>query len=260
MGPEELGQAWGIRPVLFSLGQLNIESYPFFVLLALVAGMATYFFRNRGNLLESEKTYLIAIGALFGGVFGAKLPVWIMNWREILESFPNLYLLIPGRTILGGMLGGVVGVNFVRKRLGIKERKGNIFVVPACVGLAVGRIGCLLRGCCFGKATGMSWGIDFGDHILRHPTQLYEIVFALLFLLYALKAEKKALPGELFQNFIIAFFSFRFFEEFLRESPVYALGFTSYQIVSIFVVAYYLIRFKFILKNYGNRKTERLAN
>ncbi|HSV43188.1 MAG TPA: prolipoprotein diacylglyceryl transferase family protein, partial [Candidatus Bathyarchaeia archaeon] len=86
---------------------------------------------------------------------------------------------------------------------------------------------------------GFSWGVDFGDHILRHPTQLYEAVFC-LGLFFFLKKEEGKFPkdGMLFAYFLFAYFAFRFFEEFLRAgSPLY-VGLTSFQWVSGLLLFY----------------------
>lgn len=237
---------WGIKPILFSIGKFPIEAYPFFLTLAVIVALGIYYFENKKNNNLNDNTFFIAVGALFGGVLGAKLPIWVYYYKEIIQALPNISFFLSGRTIVGGMVGGAIGVNFTRWLLGIKERRGNIFVIPACVGIAIGRLGCFFRGCCFGKPTNSSFGVDFGDHILRHPTQLYEIVFALIFLVYALRKKEKAKPGELFQNFMITYFIFRFFVEFFRESPVIAFHLTPFQIASLLIVLYYIIVFKLI--------------
>ena len=89
-----------------------------------------------------------------------------------------------GRTIIGGILGGWIAVELVKRRYNIHSRTGELFVTPLAVGLIFGRIGCFLAGTAddtFGRATTLPWGVDFGDGLARHPLQLYEIAFLLLF-------------------------------------------------------------------------------
>ena len=113
-------------------------------------------------------------------------------------------------------------------------RMGNQLAIPIAVGMAIGRIGCLLRGCCYGKPTSLLWGIDFGDHIYRHPTQIYEIIFDLLISFYLYKRKKKGVnPGELYSLFLNYYLSFRFFLEFIRVEKVSIIGLTDFQLLCI---------------------------
>jgi len=93
-------------------------------------------------------------------------------------------LLSPGgKTIVGGLLGGWLGVEIVKRVSGIKRRTGDLFVLPLCVGIAVGRFGCLVAGLAddtYGKPTTLPWAVNLGDGIGRHPVQVYEILFLAL--------------------------------------------------------------------------------
>ncbi|MCX6903351.1 MAG: prolipoprotein diacylglyceryl transferase, partial [Verrucomicrobia bacterium] len=91
-------------------------------------------------------------------------------------------ILIGGKTIVGALLGGWVGVALAKRRLGIGHPSGDVYVFPVILGMCVGRVGCFLAGLedhTYGIATSLPWGVNFGDGISRHPTQLYEIVFLL---------------------------------------------------------------------------------
>jgi phosphatidylglycerol:prolipoprotein diacylglycerol transferase len=136
------------------------------------------------------------------------------------------------------MIGGVAAVWIIKRILRIKEKKGNLFAPALALGLVIGRIGCFLGGCCYGVATGSSWGIDFGDGIPRHPTQLYESVFALLLFVWLMRAlRRNPAPGILFRYFIRSYFLFRFFISFIRAetAPVF-WGLSDVQWVSIVVI------------------------
>ena len=138
---------WGLRPVLFSVGKVDIYSYPVFIGLALIAGILVYYYEARQHRSLNEKTFYIFIAALAAGALGAKIPIWVANFKQIIAAFPDLSLLLPGRTIIGGLIGGALGVILVKKKLNIKQRKGNLFAPAIALGIFVGRIGCFLRGC-----------------------------------------------------------------------------------------------------------------
>lgn len=232
---------WGVRPVLLDLGGLQVGSYAFFVGLGLVVAVALYYLRARREQVGSEGLY-IAMAAAIGGIIGAKVPMWLANLPRILAEPGNLELLLSGRTIVGGVIGGAAAVFVTKRVLHIKTRLGNLLVPSLCAGIVLGRIGCFLAGCCYGTATSLPWGVDFGDGVLRHPTQLYEAVFVLGLLAYALVRGGAHKPGELFWAFMIAYFTWRFAVEFVRVSPAWGMGLTYYQVVSVAVVLAYIVK------------------
>lgn len=232
---------WGTRPLLFAVGGLQVSSYAFFVGLGLVAAFALYWFNVRGRT-TGNTGLVIAAAAAIGGVLGAKLPIWIANAPRIVAHPEQIALLLSGRTVVGGMVGGALAVYLTKRRLHITTRLGNHLVPSLCLGIAIGRIGCFLAGCCYGVATKLPWGVDFGDGVLRHPTQLYEAIFMLGLFAYAQLMRDRYAPGALFRRFMIAYFSWRFLIEFVRVGPVWALGLSYYQVASAAIVAFYLVK------------------
>lgn len=225
---------WGLIPILFDFGKIRITSYSFFVLLGLIVGIIVYFYEAKKQKKTGENTLYILIAALVGGTIGAKLPYWIFYFPEIIKSYPNIMPLLSGRTITGGIIGGFLAVVWIKKKLGIKERRGNLFAPAIALGVAIGRIGCFLAGCCYGTITSFPWGVDFGDGALRHPTQIYESLFMLAMFVYLIIRKKYGpKPGRLFSELVIGYFTFRFFIEFIRVEPRIFLGLTFFQIISL---------------------------
>jgi len=230
---------WGLRPILFHAFGYDVQSYSFFVLLAVIVAGLVYFYESKRLKAYSntDNSISVAIAAIVGGTLGAKIPIWIMYWKTIVNAFPDMSFLLSGRTIVGGIVGGTLAVIFTKKKLGIKEKKGNIFAPAVAIGIAVGRIGCLLRGCCYGVETKLPTGIDFGDGIKRHPTQLYESLFMLgvfIYLQYAKKKDPK--PGALYRFTLFVYFTFRFFLEFIKYEDKMFLGLTVFQIASVLII------------------------
>ena len=156
---------------------------------------------------------MIAFGSIAGGILGAKILQWIIDYKFIFSHTSDLDLLLSGRTIVGGLIGGAIGAILTKKILRIKEKRGNLFAPAIAMGVAIGRLGCFFRGCCYGKETLLPWGVDFGDGVLRHPTQLYESLFMLIMFVYLEKIKNKEniKPGQLFKTLMISYFIFRFF-------------------------------------------------
>lgn len=234
-----INETLGLKPVLFSIGGYPVESYPFFVFLGLVTGIVVYILQLRRDHIRNSNALYIAIFAIVGGTIGSKLTIVIMYWNE-LNSHPESYdILLSGRTIVGGLIGGAVGTFLAKKLFKIKERLGNQLAIPVAAGMAVGRIGCLLRGSCYGQPTWLPWGIDFGDGISRHPTQIYEMIFDLsLAFFLAWRKTKELKPGELFKLFLNSYLSFRFLLEFIRVEKVSAIGLTEFQLLCVVSLIY----------------------
>jgi phosphatidylglycerol---prolipoprotein diacylglyceryl transferase len=233
---------WGVKPVLFSLGQIDIPAYTFFSGLGILIGLALYYYETRKKKVTSENGIYILMGSLVGGIIGAKLLEILINYKFVMQNLSKLNILFSGRTIVGGLIGGTIGVNLTKKFLGIKGKTGNYFAPGVALGVAIGRIGCFFRGCCYGQPTSLPWGINFGDGILRHPTQIYESIFMLgmFFYLEKIKDNENIVPGQLFKIIMVCYFIFRFFIEFLRVEPVAFAGITYFQVISIAVIVYML--------------------
>jgi phosphatidylglycerol:prolipoprotein diacylglycerol transferase len=234
---------WGVKPVLFNFLGFSVPSYSFFVFLGLLAGLLVYWLEAKKQKQLSEKTFYIFLGAIIGGVLGAKLLIMLIYFKLIFLQ-QNWQVLLYGKSIVGGIIGGFLGVIITKKLLKITGKRGNLFAPAIALGVAIGRIGCFLRGCCYGKATSLPWGVDFGDHILRHPTQIYESLFMFLLFCYLMwKRTKNPKPGQLFKILGISYFTFRFLIEFLRVEPIAVLGMTWFQLISIICLVYLIFFF-----------------
>lgn len=231
---------WGIRPTLFNIGDFGVPAYSFFVLLGLIVGLLVYFHESKGKKKLNDNGVIIAVGALLGGTIGAKLLEFAINFDFFIKNITNLSALASGRTIVGGLIGGTLGAIIAKKKFNIKEKRGNFFAPAIAIGVAIGRLGCFCVGCCYGKATNLPWGVDFGDRIMRHPTQIYESLFMIMMFVYLekIKNREDIKPGQLFKILMLSYFTFRFFIEFIRTEPVIIAGLTVFQIISLIVIIY----------------------
>ena len=202
-------------------------TYPAIMLLSVAVAAAL----GRGSQsslgLTRSQRLGIAFGAFCGAMIGAKLPFVISDW-EGLKSGRAWF--DGGKTIVLGLVGGYFGVELAKWSLGIRIKTGDSFAVPVPVAVAIGRLGCFVGGCCFGKPTTLPCGIDFGDGLRRHPTQLYETAFhATMAVVLAWMRGRGMFRGQLIKLYIIVYLIYRFFTEFLRPEPVIFAGLTGYQ-------------------------------
>ncbi|MCC6442229.1 MAG: prolipoprotein diacylglyceryl transferase [Armatimonadetes bacterium] len=244
-----MNEAWGVRPVLFHLGGLDVASYAVFMTLALAAAAVLYALESRRQGQKEDASLNLLIAAVVGGVLGSKIPVWLMAFGQLKAGAISMEAVLSGRTILGGLVGGVLAVEIVKRRMGLAGRTGNLFAPSLALAVCIGRVGCFLRGCCYGVTTSLPWGIDFGDHLMRHPTQLYESLFALGLFAYLWQTRRRTRTrGLLFARFMLSYAAFRFFEEFLRAGPKGAFSLTAAQWVCVLIAGYYFTLLRHIRK------------
>ncbi len=173
----------------------------------------------------------LALGALAGGVIGAKLP-FVLGDPE--GAISGLAWISDGRTLTWGLVGGYLGVELAKWLSGVAHKTGDGYAAPVAAGVAVGRLGCFYAGCCFGAPTSLPWGADFGDGVMRHPTQLYEAAFHALATLALLWLARRGLfVAQRMKLYAIAYFSYRFVTEAIRPEPTFAWSLTFYQLSSL---------------------------
>jgi prolipoprotein diacylglyceryltransferase len=146
-------------------------------------------------------------------------------------------------------LGGLFGVELIKKIIGVKTASGDIYVIPIIVALFIGRIGCFSMGTAeptYGVETSFILGMDLGDGKLRHPVMLYEMMYlVLLFILFQAIKNKTMVNGDRFKLFMLLYFSYRFLVEFIKPYHPLFLDLSSIQWSALFVLVYY---YKFILR------------
>lgn len=257
MIPDSHACVAGIRPVLISFFGWEVASYSVFMTLGIAAAVLCYLRISRLQPQRTPHSWTIIVSALFFGSIGAKLLSVCLTAGQY-SSFGLMQFLYSGRSIIGGLIGGWFGVHIVKQALGIQTRHGNAIAPAAALGIAIGRLGCLLGSCCYGKPTQLPVGVDFGDGIPRHPTQLYESLFSLvLFVYFYAKNSKNPAPGILFRQFLAAYFVFRFVIEFIRVEPVLCFGLTVFQVLSLLVLAGLAGGFAVHRRQHGTKGTAR---
>jgi phosphatidylglycerol---prolipoprotein diacylglyceryl transferase len=230
-------------PVIIHVGGLNVSAHALFETLAYTIGFQVYLRTRRAERLQKGQSLRVLLGASLGALIGAKFLYWFENPELTIAQYNNLSYLLGGKTIVGGLLGGLIGVELAKKAIGVTRSTGDDFTLPLIVGMMIGRIGCFLAGLAddtAGLPTNLFTGVDFGDHIPRHPTQLYEIAFLLLLVPLILRIKKRAHPdGALFQIFMIAYLTFRLFVETIKPDPGILFGLTGIQLACVAGLVYY---------------------
>ena len=202
-----------------------------------------YLRKEVNDSISSLNRLYIILGAVLGALVGSRLVGYLEN-PLISVSEVGLFNLLNIKTIMGGLFGGLLGVELAKKIIGEKTASGDLFTLPIIVGIFIGRIGCFLSGTnefTYGKVTNFFMGMDLGDGLKRHPTALYELLFLVVLYVFLrnLKQKNNLQNGLLFKYFMILYFSFRFFLEFLKPNTFFILGLSSIQILCLICLLYY---------------------
>lgn len=230
------------EPIVFGI-QINIhlilEYLAFFI-----AFRYYLFLRKKSvDLISSNNRLSIIVGAVFGALLFSRIFAFLeepfLNYKQ------GWFGILNNKTIMGGLFGGLLGVELAKKIIKEKQSSGDLFTLPIILGIIIGRIGCFLSGIkefTYGKETTSFFGMDLGDGLQRHPIALYEIVFLTLlyFFIYSLKQKKSDFPsGTYFKVFMLTYFFFRFCIEFIKPNTFLFFGLSSIQYLCLLCFLYY---------------------
>ncbi len=180
----------------FKLFGLEIHTYA----LLLMAGFFVGLMIARANAsrygLKKEQVVDISIWTLIMGVLGARLAFVVQELPYYIQNPGKLLGQFAGLTSFGGVILGIPTLIYFAKRLKIPVWSlFDLFILPALIGFAFGRIGCFLNGCCYGGACTLPWAIpvEHSDH-LHHPAQLYETIMLAVASVIVWQIQKRSLP------------------------------------------------------------------
>lgn len=203
-----------------------------------------YLRRKQGDYINSNNRIWIIIGAIFGALAGSRLLGALENPPAFFHAGNPLLYLYLNKTIVGGLLGGLIGVELTKKVIAEKTSSGDLFVSPLILAMIIGRIGCFSMGVygeTYGIATTLPWGLNLGDGVLRHPVALYEILFlvALWATIAFLQKSYSLENGARFKMFMIGYLAFRLLLDFIKPGYRYFAGLGSIQLACLAGLIYY---------------------
>jgi prolipoprotein diacylglyceryltransferase len=233
-------------PVSIHLGKVDIPLHVITETLGIFIGFRYFMWlrKKQSDVIETNNRIWILIGAIFGSVIGSRLIGGLEDITALQKSTNTFMYFYQNKTVLGGFLFGVWGVELVKLCIGEKKASGDIFVYPILLALIIGRIGCFSMGVfeeTYGTASTLPWAMNLGDGLLRHPVALYEILFLLILWIAIYQFEKKyALAnGARFKIFMMAYLCFRFILDFIKPHYTFNIGLSTIQITCVVGLMYY---------------------
>jgi len=217
--------------------------------LGIAAGVQLYRWQRRRSgqpaMLE-RGSFGVVIGCILGAAIGNKAVFWLEMPQLWTGSAIDWRVLASGQSIVGGLLGGLIGVEIAKKLTGITRSTGDQFILPLVAGTVIGRIGCFLAGLhdgTYGQATTLPWGMDFGDGVPRHPTQVYDmlVVLALGAALWHWRRPLARHSGLAFKLYLSGYLLWRLLVDGIKPLPYdYGFGLSGIQLVCIVALLCYL--------------------
>ena len=242
-----------MHPILFDFGGFTIYAYGVLLAAAYLLGLQFALVRARRRGLDAQRVMDLGIWIIISALVGAKLLLLVVDFKQFTQNPRELLgLARSGGVFYGGLIAAVgVALFYLRRHKLPLWTTTDVFAPGIALGHVVGRLGCLMAGCCFGKPTSVPWAVTFRDPaaftnvgtplgVPLHPTQLYEAGAEALILALLLVFERRGrpFPGRTFWSYLLLYGISRFFIEFYRgdsRGMVFDVLSTS-QFVSIILV------------------------
>ena len=234
-----------MHPILFRIGSFTIYSYGAMLVVALLvviqgSAYAVRKFPASLRAISPEQVVDCCSCSLLGGILGARLFYVILYWSWFAQAPQSILAIWQGGLVwYGGLFGGGLAAwLYIRAQRLDGWRVADQLVPFLTLGHAIGRLGCFLNGCCYGKPTSSWCGIVFqGQSVPVLPVQLFESagLFALFVFLRALQRPSiLQRPARLFGVYLVCYATLRFGLEFLRgDQSTWWAGLTLQQLISL---------------------------
>ena len=212
-----------MHPVLFKIGPYSVYSYG--AMLALAFLVCSFLAKRRAASIgmDGEKILDLTILLIMSGVIGGRIMFVILDLEYFKTRPLDIFKLWEGGLVwYGGLILAVIsGAVFLRIYRMPILKTADLMMPYVALGQAIGRIGCFLNGCCYGKTPAL-------------PTQLFES--AAMFIVYLILRRRVPSNGRTFFLYLILYSVFRFFNEFIRGDNMLAvMGLTFSQFISVII-------------------------
>lgn len=227
-----------MHPVMIQIGSLTIYSYGVMLAIAFGVGIWLAYLQAEECNIEKKVILDLSLYILLASLIGSRGIYILLNLENYLSHPWEIIFSRSGFVFYGGLIFGIIvaGLYLIYYKLPF-WRMADLFAPSVAIGEAIGRIGCLLNGCCYGKPTHLGWGIAMPDHPgFIHPTQVYSSLcslFIFCFLRLWLKKGWRRFEGQIFCWYLILQPLSRFLIEFFRgDNPAILWHLTISQVIS----------------------------
>lgn len=236
-------------PVLFQIGSLKVHSFGLMLMLAVIVAVAWSVREGKRRGIREEDILDTGIVLFVAGLIGARGLYILLHPNEFSGPGQWLHIWEGGISFHGCLVTGALAMAWMSWRRRINLISLMDAAAPGvALGYSIGRVGCLLNGCCYGGKCDLPWAMQFRDAGAlggltppSHPTQIYSSVAGLLiFGFLAWYSPRQKHPGQLALMFLFLYSVYRFILEFFRKGVsaiVVTNGLTQAQIGSMVIAA-----------------------
>ncbi|MGA1843553.1 MAG: prolipoprotein diacylglyceryl transferase [bacterium] len=214
-------------PVLFKIGPFALYTYGLTLAIAFLAATAFIYRQAKNRGIDTGKLADLGFFVILAGIVGSRILFVLMYPAEYIRAPLKILKLWEGGLVFyGGILGGVIATIVLIKRYALPFWKTLDILAPAlALAQAIGRMGCFMAGCCYGRPTDLPWGVVFTNPnslaplgMALHPTQLYHSLanLTVFLILFSLLRKGKRASGQIFALYLCLYGLGRFFVEFFR--------------------------------------------
>jgi len=193
-----------VYPELLKLGPITVYTYGVLLAAAYLLGLKLAMTRAKSRGLDPNRALDLGIAIIVAALVGAKLLLVLVDFDKFRQNPAEILSVVRAGGVFYGGLIGAVAVAFWymwRHRMPLWTTC-DVFAPGIALGHAVGRLGCLMAGCCYGRETHVPWAITFTNPeaaanvgtplgVPLHPTQLYESAAGLVIFIALLVLEKR---------------------------------------------------------------------
>lgn len=227
-----------MKPVLIEIGYFTIYSYGLMLAIGFILATAFAMRAANKNGINAGKILDLCLFILITGIIGSRILYVALNWPYFSANPADIILLNKGGlAIYGGFALAIpASVWFIKKSNLPFWKTADLLSPYIALAQSVGRIGCFLNGCCYGKPTDIFLGVYFPGKIFKvHPAQLYSAAgLFIIFLILTSSYKKRRSDGTVFLLYLILYSVFRFFIEMLRgDTNQLVFGLTLFQCLSL---------------------------
>lgn len=230
-----------MHPILFEIGPFTLYSYGLLLACGFLLSAGLIIRDSRNFDVSTDRIFDCLLALLIAGLIGGRLLFVLIN-HEYYFRYPFKALMLrEGGMAIHGAIGAAIiaGIIVCRVRKLSFWNLSDLFAPYIALGQSIGRIGCFLNGCCYGKPVSSGPGVTFpGDTVSRIPTQIYSSLGLLLIYILLIEMRKnRPFNGYVFCKYLILYGLFRFFMDFYRDDNPAVLGLlTLSQIISVAIL------------------------
>lgn len=214
-----------MHPVLFKVSDFEVRSYGVLLMIGIL--LAVWWSAARAPRLGIDKGRILdaMLWGIIPGILGARLGFIVQEWEYYAANPDKLWTFrFEGLTSFGGVIMALLGLLWYTRRAKVDAWAFlDVVSLPLLVAHVVGRIGCLLNGCCYGRPTTEWYGVHISETIetLFQPAQVFEgllVMFGVGVLMLVERRQPR--PGTMISLSVIVWGLARFIYEFFRAGTV----------------------------------------